>query len=58
MLKGGVGHNEFTIYYLIFLENVLTLNDPGSALWMTREEYITFGYQTIAVNDNILDEDG
>ena len=39
-------------------ENVLTLNDPGSALWMTREEYITFGYQTIAVNDNILDEDG
>jgi len=39
-------------------ENVVHLHDPGSALWMTREEYITFGNQMIAVNDSILDEDG
>ena len=43
---------------ILFSENVVHLHDPGSALWMTREEYITFGNQMIAVNDSILDEDG
>ena len=41
-----------------FSENVYHLQDPGNALWMTREEYITFGHQMIADNDNLLDEDG
>ena len=39
-------------------ENILNVEDPGRALWMTREEYITFGTQTLAITDDLLDEDG
>ena len=41
-----------------FTENILNVEDPGRALWMTREEYITFGTQTLAITDDLLDEDG
>ena len=43
---------------LLFADNILTVDDPGRALWMTREEYITFGSQNLAMNDHLLDEDG
>ena len=49
---------DFPIQDNFFPENVYHLQDPGSALWMTREEYITFGHQMMADNDNLLDEDG
>ena len=48
------------IYFIsLFPENILNvLEDPGRALWMTREEYIIFGSQNLAINDHLLDEDG
>ena len=59
---------HMVIYYLVnwiwvlklvnFTENILNVEDPGRALWMTREEYITFGTQTLAITDDLLDEDG
>ena len=46
-------------FFFLFLENILNiLDDPGRALWMTREEYIIFGSQNLAINDHLLDEDG
>ena len=42
----------------LLTENILNVEDPGRALWMTREEYITFGTQTLAITDDLLDEDG
>lgn len=45
------------IFIFQFSENVLHLHDPGSPLWMTREEYIIFGNQQLAVNDP-LDQEG
>ena len=42
----------------LLTENILNVEDPGRVLWMTREEYITFGTQTLAITDDLLDEDG
>ena len=58
-----VSKHSFEFYdksTLIFIltENILNVEDPGRALWMTREEYITFGTQTLAITDDLLDEDG
>ena len=39
-----------------FLENILQLNEPGDPLWMTREEYITFGAQRLASCDSTIRE--
>lgn len=39
-----------------FSENVLQLIEPGSPLWMTREEYIVFGVQKIATFDSCIRE--
>jgi len=55
----NTAYGAYTVPVPIPYENILNiLDDPGRALWMTREEYIIFGSQNLAVNDHVLDEDG
>ena len=53
-----LARNHVILLFLNFTENILNVDDPGRALWMTREEYVTFGTQTLAITDHLLDEDG
>ena len=46
------------MYIFPFSENIFNVENPGTALWMTREEYIVFGSQNLAIGDHLLDEDG
>jgi len=55
----NTAYGAYTVPVPIPYENILNiLDDPGRALWMTREEYIIFGSQNLAINDHLLDEDG
>lgn len=49
---------EFQIHIDFISGNILNVEDPGRALWMTREEYVTFGSINLAINDHLLDEEG